>query len=258
MVDPMDRGAFSKPVRRGDTVERGSGPGNANVHALLEHFERVGFDLAPRFLGTTADGSRELLSYIDGETGYPPLTDAIRSDETLINIARAIRDMHDATQGFGHREQAGWNTHEISAPITINCIGHRDLAPWNIVFRGTDVVGIIDWDFAGPSNRVWDLAYAAHQFVPFHPPANMPAFGWTGEPDRARRLRCFAQAYGLDVTPEEIVDLVIVRLSSMAANISSHVRAGDPAFAMHARDGHAQAYFGAARYLIDHYQTFLV
>ncbi|MBO0880685.1 MAG: aminoglycoside phosphotransferase family protein [Mycobacterium sp.] len=257
MVDPMERGAFSKPVRRGATVERGSGPGNNSVHALLQHFERVGFDLTPRYLGTTEDGSRELFSYIDGETGYPPLTDDIRSDEALISLARAIRAMHDATRGFEHDGQMGWDSHEISAPVTIDCIGHRDLAPWNIVFRGTDVVGIIDWDFAGPSSRVWDLAYAAHQFVPFHPAPNMPAFGWTEEPDRARRLRCFIEAYGLDVTPEEIVDLTIVRLTSMAASIASHVRAGDPAFAMHARDGHAQAYLNAARYIIDHRQTFL-
>ncbi len=224
---------------------------------MLTYFERVGFDLAPRFLGTTADGSREVLSYIDGETGYPPLTDEFRSDEALMSVARAIREMHDATQGFDYVGHIGWDTPEISAPVAIDCVGHRDLAPWNIVFQGTDVVGIIDWDFAGPSSRVWDLAYAAHQFVPFHPAANMAAFGWNEEPDRARRLRCFAEAYGLEVTPAEILDLAIVRLTSMAANIASHVRAGDPAFAMHARDGHAQGYLAAARYIIDHRETFL-
>jgi hypothetical protein len=41
MVDKvMQGGRFSKPVRRGDTVERRAGPSSANVHALLRHFDR--------------------------------------------------------------------------------------------------------------------------------------------------------------------------------------------------------------------------
>jgi hypothetical protein len=257
MVEPMERGAFSRPVRRGDTVERDACPGSVKVHALLRHFERVGFDLAPRFLGTTADGSREILSYIDGDTGYPPLTEELRSDEALVSVARAVHAMHDATQGFPLDDHDGWHGHEVTAPIRIDCIGHRDLAPWNIVFQHSTVVGIIDWDFAGPSNRVWDLAYAAHQFVPFHPTAGMAAFGWAQEPDRAGRLRQFADAYGHGVAPEDIVDLAIVRLTSMAAHIELQIRAGNPAFDMHHRDGHAQGYRAAAEFIIRHRQSFL-
>jgi hypothetical protein len=50
--DVMQGGRFSKPVRRGDTVERRAGPSGANVHALLRHFERVGFALPPTTVGT--------------------------------------------------------------------------------------------------------------------------------------------------------------------------------------------------------------
>ncbi|WP_268919223.1 hypothetical protein [Paractinoplanes lichenicola] len=31
------------------------------------------------------------------------------------------------------------------------------------------MTGPIDWDFVAPTSRTWDLAYVAHQFVPFHP-----------------------------------------------------------------------------------------
>lgn len=47
MTDPMLRGRFAQPIRRGDTVERLMGPGAQNVHALLEHVAAVGFQLAP-------------------------------------------------------------------------------------------------------------------------------------------------------------------------------------------------------------------
>ena len=78
MDEVMSGGRFARPVRRGNTVERDVGIGHQNVHALLSHFERQGFGLAPRYLGMTQDGRREILSFIEGEIGYPPLTEAVR------------------------------------------------------------------------------------------------------------------------------------------------------------------------------------
>jgi hypothetical protein len=37
----------------------------------------------------TTDGKREILSYIDGEIGYPPLPDSVHSEEALASVARA-------------------------------------------------------------------------------------------------------------------------------------------------------------------------
>ena len=251
MDQAMTGGRFAKPVRRGETVERAAGPASANVQALLRHFERTGFPLAPRFLGTTADGTREILSFIDGETGYPPLSAEHRSDEALVNVARAIRAMHDATQGFTPVEPDVWGGYEVAVPAQIDCIGHHDLAPWNIVFDGTRVIGIIDWDGARPSNRAWDLAYAAHQFVPLHPTADLPAWGWEQEPDRAARLRLLAGAYGLGIRPAEILDLVVVRLAAMAAHIEAQIRAGNPDFDVHREDRHGDGYRKAVRFILD-------
>jgi len=121
------------------------------------------------------DGPREVLSFIEGETAYPPLNATVRSDEALTNVAKAIREAHDASLGFTPVDPGNWDALEVSLPVTIDCIGHRDLAPWNIVFQGNTVVGIIDWDSAGPSNRVWDLSYAAYQFVPMQPTADLQA-----------------------------------------------------------------------------------
>ncbi len=181
----MFGGQFARPVRRGDTVERTPGPGRDNVHALLAHFERQGFTLAPRFLGMTAQG-RERLSYIEGDIGYPPYHAAICSEEALVSVARAIRQMHDATQGFVPVRPGAWGGHDVCAPVETDCIGHFDLAPWNIVFRGTQVAGLIDWDCARPSNRVYDLSYPAYLFVPMQPTDSLAAWGWaasqTGQP----------------------------------------------------------------------------
>lgn len=245
MDEALQGGRFAKPVRRGDTVQRRRG--TANTHALLQHFEQVGFDLAPRFLG--ADADTETLSYLAGKAGYPPLTADLRSDEALVSVARAIRRLHDATVGFEPVDGI-WHDLEVAAPVAIDCIGHHDLAPWNIVFDGSEVVGFIDWDTVRPSNRVWDLAYAAHQFVPFHPTPWLEPFGWPAEPDRVGRLRMFCDAYG-EVEPTEILDLIPLRLLSHAANIEAQIRAGNPAFDVHRDEDHAGGYRATARYVLD-------
>jgi hypothetical protein len=96
------------------------------------------------------------------------------------------------------------------------------------------------------------LAYAAHHFVPFHPPSGLAGFGWDSEPDRAGRLRLFAQAYGPEMQPAALVDLAAVRMLAIAAHIEDRIRAGDPAFAVHRDEGHADGYRGAAQYIVTH------
>lgn len=53
-------------VRVGDTVRRPLHRNSEFVHALLRHFEAVGFDGAPRLLGVDDQG-REILTYVEGE-----------------------------------------------------------------------------------------------------------------------------------------------------------------------------------------------
>jgi hypothetical protein len=178
MDEVMPGGRFARPVRRGATVERDAGTGQLYVHELLAYLEARSFGLAPHYLGMTADGRRETLSYIDGEIGYPPLPEFVRADEALVSVARAIRAMHDAADGFVPSAAGPRYSHDVCSPDRIDCVGHGDLAPWNFVFNGSQVAGIIDWDSAGPSSRAWDLSYAAFQFVPFTPTPDLQT--WAG------------------------------------------------------------------------------
>lgn len=69
----MAGGRFSHPVRRGAVVERAAAV--PNVRALPRHFERVGFTLAPRVVGSAEGGVREVLSFIERRATHYPLTD---------------------------------------------------------------------------------------------------------------------------------------------------------------------------------------
>ncbi|MFF5085489.1 phosphotransferase enzyme family protein [Actinoplanes sp. NPDC000266] len=245
-------GRFAATVRDGDTVTRHTGPGAVNVHALLEHLAARGFDAAPRVRGTSDDGTRERLSFLPGTAGHPPLAAAIRSEKALRSAARTVRRLHDASIGFSAPEPGRWDRQEVTVAAEIDCFGHGDLAPWNLIFDGDQVTGIIDFDFAGPSNRAWDLSYLAHQLVPFHPTGDLEGFGWDYEPDRARRLRILAAAYDPHLRPEVLVDYAAIRLLGMAAHIREQVDAGNPAYAVHGEHDYAAGYRAAAAYILTH------
>ena len=244
--DGLDRGRFARPERHGDEVWRLRHQAATGPQQLLRHFAAVGCPLTPRWLGPAPDGVRDRYGFLDGVTGYPPYSDDVRSARALVSAAEAIRQVHDASIGFVGAPDLIWAPAETCAPVTVDCVGHGDLTPWNLVYRGQDVVGIIDWDTAAPSNRVWDLSYAAFHLVPLHAPADLAAWGWTRPPDTAARLREFLAAYGLGVTADDVLDALPVRLAGMAAFLDGAVRRGDPAYRVHAEEGHPAAYRAAA------------
>src|SRR5439155_20784790 len=71
-------------------------------------------------------------------------------------------------------------------------------------------VALIDWEFAAPGTRLWDLAYACWWFVPLHRPECCRALGWR-EVDQPRRLRLFCDAYGLGEERSQLLDVIHAR-----------------------------------------------
>jgi len=251
----LSGGRFAQPVRRGDEVHRIAGRGAGNVHALLGHFATRGCPLTPRVRGTSADSSHEVLGWLPGTAAVPPMTGPVRSEQALASVSRAIRTIHDAAAGFTPPPGGTWQTDTLAVPDPAELIGHRDLGSWNILFDGPEVVGIIDWDLAGPTTRAFDLAIAAHSFVPLHPTRDLPAWGWPTEPDRAARLAAFAAAYGPEVTAAQLLDALLVHLTATAGYQAARIRDHDPAWAVHAEEDHPAGYRAAAGYLIDQYDT---
>jgi len=247
MVENMTGGRFSGAQLDGDRVLRH--PSGPNTIALLQHFERVGFDRAPKYLGRSED--RDVWSYIPGDIGWPPFAEQIRSVDTLVGVATIIRDMHDHTAGFESPSPDDWHLMDVAVPVDVDCIGHHDLSPWNMIFQGREVVGIIDWDTIAPSNRAWDLAFAAYQFVPLYPPAWLEGFGWPEEPDRRARLELFAGTYGHDIKPATLIDLALVRLAGLAAKMESEIRSSNAAYAVMAEEHHADGLRASIAYIAE-------
>ena len=237
----LSRGVTSV-VRVGDTVRRATGPWTPAVHALLRHLEHIGFDGAPRVLGIDAEG-REVLTYVEGETPALPPPVWAATDEALAGVARLLRGYHDAVEGFEPPADAAWRRW-LGAPAEPETICRSDLQPPNVVFRAAAPVAFIDWDFAAPGPRLWDVAAAAANWVPLG-----GAEGWPPV-ERGPRLRMLCDVYGLERNERaRLLDLVATR---RRVGYESHRRwaaAGVPGFVELWAAGSGEAILSDLRWL---------
>ncbi|MGW5266117.1 phosphotransferase [Microbispora sp. NPDC004025] len=184
-------------VRVGATVRRPMRPSSPAVHALLRHLEAMGFDGAPRFLGTDERG-RAILTYVEGVVPAHPLPAYAVSEEALTAVARLLRRFHDAAASFTPPPGASWE--DGSAPEgPAELVGHCDVTPANVVFRETArgllPYALIDFDLARPTTRLFDVVTTVRHWAPLADPVDRDPL--QRSLDAASRVRLFCDAYGL-------------------------------------------------------------
>ncbi|MFD7708495.1 phosphotransferase [Streptomyces sp. NPDC059786] len=208
---PLPGGFVNAVVRAGDTVRRPASARTEFVAGLLRLLEAGGWRGAPRFLGVDGEG-REVLSYLDGHVAWEPRQPAaVSSDESLVALARLVREFHDLTAGTA-----------LAGSCEVVC--HNDLSPRNTVYRPAGgalrPVAFIDWDIAAPGARIHDVAHVCWQYLPLGPAAD------PGE--AARRMRLVADGYGL-VDRGDLVSTVLWWQDRCWRGIEREAEAGDPA-----------------------------
>lgn len=226
-------------VRVGDTVRRPSGPWSRSVEALLSHLNAVGYDGAPRTLGFDELG-RHVLEYIEGNVLMP-----FEPGDHLAAARRVgalIRDFHDASAEFTPPAEARWNV--VITPDAEDLVIHHDLAPWNLVLGGGRWV-FIDWDNAGPGSRLWDLAYAAHGFIPLSPD--------TDATSGIQRLAALADGYRLDQSGRSnLAAMLVPRIRSMYDLLRKGHDSGTQPWARLWAEGHGRVWLDNAEYAERH------
>lgn len=184
-------------VRVGDHVLRPSNPHSTSIHRMLSQLAERGFAGASVPVGIDPDG-RERLVFISGEVATPPYPAWAQSDAALGSIACLLRQMHDVSTIVAFDVGATWSS-EMADPVGGDVFCHNDVCLENVVFRDGVAVGLLDFDFAAPGRRAFDLASFARMCVPIDDDESAARLGWSSV-DRPARLRLVCDEYGLDGT----------------------------------------------------------
>jgi len=211
------------------TVRRPVRAWSQTVHDLLGHLWSRGFSGAPRFVGVD-DRGREVLTYLEGETvgHWEPWPAWTHSDEALEDVGRWLRDYHQAVADYVPPSNALWREGGCWQRGLI--VGHGDPAPYNAVWNDEGLVGLIDWDNAGPVRVEDDLAWVAFSWTPLHAPEVVAREGFTAFSRRRERLERLLNAYGWEGTPEEVLRRIDARLQHQVETMRATARAGDAAY----------------------------
>ncbi|MFJ2814775.1 phosphotransferase [Streptomyces sp. NPDC087294] len=104
------------------------------------------------------------------------------SDESLVTLARLVREFHDLTAGS-----------PLAGAQDVVC--HNDLSPKNTVYRlsGGELrpTAFIDWDLAAPGARIHDLAHVCWQYLDLGPST-------TDVDEATRRMSLIVDSYEAD------------------------------------------------------------
>ena len=220
-------------VRIGNTVRKPWLENSAAVQSYLSALRSSGVDV-PQPLGRDEHG-RSTVEYIEGELAMDHLP---LGRDDLLRVGRMIRQIHDASETVPMRNPGDWKMLLPAENPDLMC--HNDLAPWNLIMGDRWV--FIDWDGAGPSTRLWDLAYAAQSF----------GLLFEGQPvdDAALRLRALVDGYGADAALRKALPAAMAKRTAAMFDLlkSSHGTGIQPWADMYV-NGHGEHWRTAAHYV---------
>lgn len=234
------------------------GPHSPAVHALLRHLREGGFTGAPVLMGT--EGEREVLGFIDGEVPVPlgppgggwPVVSAGR----LASVGQLLSAFHDVSSRFAAPPEATWQG-GAPAPFVGDLITHNDPVVGNIVFQGERAVALLDFDYAGPSDPIWDVAIACQHWVPLADPVDLVQIGGFGTWNAKDRLAAFCDGHGLSSSQLSLLfDAVEVYLQRGLVGVRKRVDASEPAFVAYWQAGLGERLTRATSWVKAHRREF--
>lgn len=227
-------------VKVGGTVRKPWLRSTESAARYMNWIRSAGVDV-PDWRGRDSRG-RQVLEYVPGRLAMEvgPL-----SHDALQQVGALVRQIHDASSSFPG-DPATWDV-LIPPPGATDLVCHNDLAPWNLIV-GEGRLVFIDWDAAGPSTRLWDLAYSAQSFAVLD--ESQPVSS------AARRLRAFIDGYAPDAELRAALpDAMVQRTHAMYALLrDSHARGREPWATMFSH-GHGDFWSSTAGYVKHHVEA---
>jgi aminoglycoside phosphotransferase (APT) family kinase protein len=135
----------------------------------------------------------------------------------IAGLGALLRRLHDATASYRPPKSAIWRPwfgREVGTP---DIIGHCDVAPWNIISRRGEPVALIDWEVAGPVDRLTELAMAAWNNAQLYDDDVAAMNGLADAAARMRQVRLLVDAYGLSAADRHRLAYRVIELAAQSA-----------------------------------------
>ena len=242
-------------VRIGDEVARPSYPQTASVDDFLEHLVGCGLTFVPSPRGTDDQG-RQRLTYLEGVAATPPYPAWAFDEDLLVAVAEHQRQLHQAARSYEARPDAVWATSAgdyfpAAATDTDDLvICHNDLGMTNVIVdEHRALVGIIDFDYCRPVDRLFDIAVAVRHWAPFGDLdlADGPDL------DRVRRFGIFCDVHELSFAERaHVVALARDFLDHARRNVEALAAAGGVGFQALLDNGYEQTNLATVDWLTEH------
>ncbi|MBA4608276.1 phosphotransferase [Aeromicrobium sp. Marseille-Q0843] len=214
--------------RVGRTVRRPTGPWTPAVHELLDWLAGEGLGGIPHVSGLDED-DREVVSYIEGRG--VPVDDEVVLDTVLVEAVAWLRDFHDIVEDFRPDGPRTWRQAGEVELGDDEIICHNDPGAYNWIIQSGHFVAMIDWDLAGPGQRIDDLAFLCWTAIPLYREIPLE--------DVVRRLDLVVDTYA-EWGPMALLDAVVARMTTATERIAAGIERGDPGMLNLARKGEPQ------------------
>jgi Ser/Thr protein kinase RdoA (MazF antagonist) len=227
--------ASASVVRVGSTVRKPWLATTERTVAYMIALRERGVDL-PEPHGRDDQG-RLVLDFVPGRLA---MDDAPLDVDLVRAVGAVVRSIHDASAGLPFGDD--WAVLLPARWPDLLC--HNDLATWNLVVDGDRLV-FIDWDGAGPSTRLWDLAYAATSFGHLFPDSSIR--------DSAARLAAFVDGYGASPDLRAALPEAMARRASAMHELlrESHDAGREPWGSMYTA-GHGEHWLATTEFVTRH------
>ena len=141
------------------------------------------------------DRGREVLTWVEGELVHPQPWDD--PEPALWEVGRLMRDLHAATASFVPPPGATWMPWTLHQDRPGAIISHCNIAPWNIVARDGRPVALIGWEYAGPTDRLDEIAATGWYNAQLHDDDVADRVGLPDPVTQAGWLKAFLDGYEL-------------------------------------------------------------
>lgn len=227
--------ASTAVVRVGNTVRKPWLATTERTVAYMLALRQRGIDV-PEPRGRDDQG-RLILDFVPGRLA---MYDAPLDIDVIHAAGVVVRSIHDASVGLPIPDD--WDVLLPADEPDLLC--HNDLATWNLIIDGDRLV-FIDWDGAGPSTRLWDLAYAAISFGHLFPDADAHS--------AAVRLAAFVDGYRADPGLRSALPATLTHRAAAMHKLlrRSHESGREPWGSMYV-ERHGQHWLATAEFINEH------